>query len=165
MIKMTRRINMYKGIVLPVDAKEGKIDIIETASVNGAEKKPVLQYPVKPGDAVVLTDELQVTKADGTNGVIIGFVHDNPEFSVDPTQNYTQAQAISAGMLRRCGVETTFVDIRTVPAKASEGITAGKYVEFSTDGFKLTSSSGATESNFIALTDQTTANTVVVGIK
>ena len=162
---MTRKINMHKGIVLPVQAVEGNISIADTVSVTGAEKKPVVQNPVKPGDAVVLTDELQVTKADGTNGAIIGFVHDNPEFDVDPTQDYTQAQAISAGMLRRCGVETTFVDIRTVPAKASEGITAGKYVEFSTDGFKLTSSSGATESKFIALTNQTTANTVVVGIK
>lgn len=162
---MTRKINMHKGIVLPVQAVEGNISIADTVSVTGAEKKPVLQYPVKPGDAVVLTGELQVEKADGTNGAIIGFVHDNPEYDIDPTQAYTKAQAISAGMLRRCGVETTFVDIRTVPAKASEGITAGKYVEFSTDGFKLTSSSGATESKFIALTNQTTANTVVVGIK
>lgn len=162
---MTRKINMHKGIVLPIEVEEGKIDIIETASVNGVEKKPVLQYQVKPGDAIVLTGELRGTKADGTNGVIIGFVHDNPEFDVDPTQNYNASQAITAGMLRHCGVETAFVDVRTVPAKASEGITAGKYVEFSTNGFKLTSSSGTTESKFIALTNQTTANTVVVGVK
>ena len=162
---MTRRINMYKGIVLPVDAKEGKIDIIETASVNGAEKKPVLQYPVKPGDAVVLTDELQVTKADGTNGAIIGFVHDNPEYDIDPNQAYTKAQAITADMLRKCGVETVFVDVRTVPAKASEAITAGMYVEFSTSGFKKTASSGTTASDCIALTSQSTDDTIVIARK
>ena len=55
---MTRKINMHKGIVLPVQAVEGNISIADTVSVTGAEKKPVLQNPVKPGDAVVLTGDL-----------------------------------------------------------------------------------------------------------
>lgn len=162
---MTRKINMHKGIVLPVQAVEGNISIADTVSVTGAEKKPVLQNPVKPGDAVVLTGDLQVEKADGTNGAIIGFVHDNPEYDIDPTTAYTKAQAISAGMLRKCGVETVFVDVRTVPAKASEAITAGMYVEFSTSGFKKTASSGTTASDCIALTSQSTDDTIVIARK
>lgn len=156
---------MQKGIILPVKAVEGNISIADTVSVTGAEKKPVLQNPVKPGDAVVLTGDLQVEKADGTNGAIIGFVHDNPEYDIDPNQAYTKAQAITADMLRKCGVETVFVDVRTVPAKASEAITAGMYVEFSTSGFKKTSSSGTTASDCIALTSQSTDDTIVIARK
>lgn len=160
-----RELNMFKGITIPVKAEEGKIDIVTTHSVVGNERKPVLQYPLVPGDAVELSGELLVKKATGNNPVI-GFVHDNPEFvdGYEPAQNYTAAQAKSAGVLRELGVESIFKAVRTVPAKASNGITAGMYVEFSTDGFKQTSSSGTTASGYIALTNQTTDNKVVVGI-
>ena len=125
-------------------AVEGNISIADTVSVTGAEKKPVLQNPVKPGDAVVLTGDL---------------------YDIDPNQAYTKAQAITADMLRKCGVETVFVDVRTVPAKASEAITAGMYVEFSTSGFKKTASSGTTASDCIALTSQSTDDTIVIARK
>ena len=92
-------LNIHKGIVIPVKAVEGAISIAETVSVNGDGKKPVVAAPIKQGDAVAITGDLQVEKADGTNGVVIGFAHDHPEYDVDPTQAYTKAQAISAGML------------------------------------------------------------------
>lgn len=162
---MSRELNMFNGITIPVKAEEGKIDIVTTHSVVGNEKKPVLQYPLVPGDAVEISGELLVKKATGDKPVI-GFVHDNPEFvdGYEPGKEYTAVQAKEAGVLRECGVESVFKAVRTVPAKASEGITAGLYVEFTTDGFKATDSSGTTESAYIALTDQTTDNKIVVGI-
>ena len=158
-------LNIYKGIVIPVKAVEGTITITEFASVTGDGKKPVLSAPIKQGDAVAITGDLQVEKATGSNGTVIGFAHDHPEYDVDPTTNYTKAQAISADMLRKCGVETAFTDVRTVDAKASESITPGMYVEWSADGYKKTASSGTTVSDTIALTTQGTANRIVVGIK
>ena len=158
-------LNIHKGIIIPVKAVEGAISIAETVSVNGDGKKPVVAAPIKQGDAVAITGDLQVEKADGTNGVVIGFAHDHPEYDVDPTQSYTKAAAISAGKLRKCGVETAFSDVRTVPAKASEAITAGMYVEWSADGYKKTASSGTTASDSIALVGQTADDEIVIGIK
>jgi hypothetical protein len=158
-------LNIFKGIILPCKAVEGTITITTTASVTGDGKAPVLSAPVKQGDAVAITGDLQVEKADGTNGVVIGFAHDHPEYDVDPSKNYTKAQAISAGMLRNVGVETVFADVRTVPAKASESITPGMYVEWSADGYKKTASSGTTKSDAIALTTQGSDNVIVVGLK
>jgi hypothetical protein len=158
-------LNIHNGIVIPVQAVEGAISIAETVSVNGDGKKPVVAAPIKQGDAVAITGDLQVEKADGTNGVVIGFAHDHPEYDVDPTQAYTKAQAISAGKLRKCGVETAFSDVRTVPAKASEAITAGMYVVWSADGYKKTASSGTTVSDSIALVGQTADDEIVIGIK
>lgn len=158
-------LNIFKGIIIPCKAVEGTITIATTASVTGDGKAPVLSAPVKQGDAVAITGDLQVEKADGTNGVVIGFAHDHPEYDVDPSKNYTKAQAISAGMLRNVGVETVFADVRTVPAKASESIAPGMYVEWSADGYKKTASSGTTKSDAIALTTQGTDNVIVVGLK
>ena len=158
-------LNIHKGIVLPVKAVEGAISIAETVSVTGDGKKPVVAAPIAQGDAVAITGDLQVEKADGTNGVVIGFAHDHPEYDVDPTQAYTKAQAISAGMLRKCGVETAFTDVRTVDAKASESITPGMYLVWSADGYKKTASSGTTVSDTIALTTQDSDDRVVIGIK
>ena len=158
-------LNIFKGIILPCKAVEGTISIATTASVTGDGKAPVLSAPVEPGDAVAITGDLQVEKADGTNGTVIGFVHDHPEFDVDPTKGYTKAQAISAGMLRNVGVETPFVDVRTVDAKASEAITPGMYLVWSADGYKKTASSGTTVSDTIALTTQDSDDKVVIGIK
>ena len=156
---------MFNGIVIPVTAVEGIISIVETVSVTGDGAKPSVANPVKQGDAVAIVGDFQVEKATGSNGPIIGFVHDHPEYDIDPTTGYTKAQAISAGMLRKCGVETVFADVRTVPAKASEAITAGMYVEWSADGWKKTASSGTTVSDAIALTAQTSDDTIVIGLK
>lgn len=158
-------LNIFKGIILPCKAQEGNITIAETVSVTGDGKKPVVAAPIEQGDEVAIVGDLQVAKATGSNGTIIGFAHDHPEFEVDPTKAYNQSAAITAGMLRNVGVETVFSDVRTVDAKASESITVGMYVEFSADGYKKTASSGTTESNIIALTAQGSDDRIVVGIK
>jgi len=162
---MSKEIYMTKGIILPVQAVEGNITIATTVSVTGDEKKPTLANALTPGDAVALVGDLQVEKATGSNGTVIGFVHDHPEYDVDPATNYTKAQAVSADMLRKCGVETPFTIVRTVDAKASESITPGMYLEWSADGYKKTASSGTTVSDTIALTTQGTDNVIVIGIK
>ena len=158
-------VNMFNGIIIPVTVVEGAISIQETVSVTGDNKAPALANPVKQGDAVALTGDFQVEKADGTNGAVIGFVHDHPEYEVDPATAYTKTQAVNAGMLRKCGVETVFADIRTVTAKASESITPGLYVEWSADGWKKTASSGTTKSDAVALTTQGTDNQIVIALK
>ena len=106
-----------------------------------------------------------IAKATGSNGVVIGFCHDHPEYDVDPIKGYTENQAKTADMLRKCGVETVFSDVRTVPAKTSEAITAGLYVEWSADGWKKTASSGTTKSDAICLIGQTSDNEIVIGLK
>ena len=158
-------LNMFNGITIPGTIVEGAISIKETVSVTGDEKKPTLSNPGKQGHAVAIIGDLQVEVADGSNGTVIGFIHDHPEYDVDPMKDYTKAQAISAGMLRKCGVETTFTDIRTVDAKASESITAGMYLVWSADGYKKTASSGTTVSDTIALSAQDDDDRVIIGIK
>lgn len=156
---------MFNGITIPVQAVEGQITIADTVSVTGDSKKPVLANPVEIGKEVAIVGDFQVEKATGSNGPIIGFVHDHPEYDVDPTTGYSKTQAVNAGVLRKCGVETTFVDVRTVSAKASEAITAGMYVEWSADGWKKTASSGTTKSDAIVLSGQTSEDTIVIGLK
>jgi len=162
-------LNIFKGITFPAKAVEGAVTIVETVSVTGDAKKPSVAKPVKQGDAVaIIGDDGEYTliaKADGTNGVVVGFAHDHPEYDVDPTQDYTENQAKSADVLRKCGVESAFTDVRTVPAKASEAITAGMYVEWTKDGYKKTASSGTTVSDSICLIGQTSDDEIVVGIK
>ena len=136
--------NMHKGIVIPVTVVEGNITIADTVSVKGDEPKPTLSNPVKQNEAVAIIGDFRVEKSDGSNGPVIGFVHDHPEYDVDPVQNYTKAQAISAEMLRECGVETNFTDIREVPAKAGEDIAAGDYVEVGADGQSFEKASDVT---------------------
>ena len=137
--------NMHKGIVIPVTVVEGNITIADTVSVKGDKQEPTLSNRVKQGEAVAIIGDFRVEKADGSNGPVIGFVHDHPEYSIDPVQNYTKAQAIAAEMLRQCGVETKFTDIREVPAKASEGIVAGDYVEVGADGQSFEKASDVTD--------------------
>ena len=160
-------INMFNGITIPVTVVEGDVTITETVSVTGDSKKPTLSNPVHQGESVAIIGDMTVEKAAGNNGPIIGFAHDHPEYDTDPTTNYTKAQAVAAGVLRTSGVDTVFTDIRTVPAKSGESITAGMYVKYHTDGqqFVKTASSGTTESNMICLSGQTTDNTIVIGIK
>lgn len=136
--------NMHKGIVIPVTVVEGNITIADTVSVKGDGPEPTLSNRVEQNEAVAIIGDFRVEKADGSNGPVIGFVHDHPEYDVDPVQNYTKAQAISAEMLRECGVETNFTDIREVPAKAGEGIAAGDYVEVGADGQSFEKASDVT---------------------
>jgi len=161
-------LNIHKGITFPAKALEGAISIVETVSVTGDGKKPSLASPVKQGDAVAIAGddgEYPYIKAAGANDIVIGFAHDHPEYDVDPTEGMTENAAKTADLLRKCGVETVFTDIRTVPAKASEAITAGMYVEFSTSGWKKTASSGTTASNAICLIGQSSDDEITIGLK
>ena len=162
-------LNIFKGITIPAKAVEGAISISQTVSVTGDGQEPSVAAPVKQGDAVaIIGDDGEypyIAKATGSNGVVIGFCHDHPEYDVDPIKGYTENQAKTADMLRKCGVETVFADVRTVPAKTSEAITAGLYVEWSADGWKKTASSGTTKSDAICLIGQTSDNEIVIGLK
>ncbi len=165
---MNDDIFMFNGITLPCKAIEGAISIVETSSVRGDSSKPSYANPIKQGNAVALvgvTDDGYplVEKANGTNGPIIGFAHDHPEPKEDPTTSYTKAQAISANVLRYCGVETTFTDIRPVPAKAGENIKAGDYVTYGADGQSFEKSDD--ETKMIALSNQDSENRINIGIK
>jgi len=161
---MSEEYNMGQlGVVAPFDAKEGTITMTDGATAHGNVKVPVLSAALKKGDSVTLTDDFQVAKASGTD-LVIGIVYNTPKWEIEPVTDYTQAQAISAEMLREVGVETIFKKILTCPAKASEGIEAGKYLVNKAGTFELSASSGTTATSFIALTDQdSTANRVVVG--
>ena len=159
---MSQELNIGKlGAVAPFKAIEGKIDITETATAHGVVKGPVLQYPLKKGDLVELDSEMAVKAL--SSGVPIGIVYNTPKWKVEPRTNYTAAQAKSGGILREVGIETIFKKILTLDAKASEGITAGKYCELSADGVKLSASSGSTATDIIALSAQDSNNRVVVG--
>ena len=161
--------NMGKlGVVAPFKAKEGTITIVEDSSAHGSRKVPLHSAALKQGQFVELDGEMMV-KALTTSGVAIGIVYNEKGKwikGVEPTANYTQAQAISGGELREWSIETIFKKILTVPVKSSESIAAGKYLvpDDTTAGeFKLSSSSGTTASGYLALTDKSSSNTVVVG--
>lgn len=165
---MNDDVYMFNGINFPVKVTEGAVSIKRSASVRGDKLEPLLANPVAQGDAVVIvgfTDDgyLLVEFADGTNGVPIGFVDSHPEYDYDPTQDYTKTQAVTAGVLRKCGVESTFADIRPVTAKAGEGIKAGDYVTWGEDGQSFEKSTDPT--NIIALSDQNSENKLNIGLK
>ena len=165
---MNDEIYMYNGLTIPCKVSEGAVSIQNTVSVKGSGKGVSLANPVTKGDAVAITGitedgYLLVEKATGDNGVIIGFVHDNPEYDYDPTKNYTKQQAITNNILRKCGIETTIVDIRPVNVKAGENIAVGNYVKYGADGQKFEKS--ATETNIIALSTQGTDNRINIAIK
>lgn len=157
--------NKHIGITIPAKAIEGAISIVKGNGVQGDLSVPVVASPVSKGDAVAIVDNdsvdgFVIQKATGAEGeVIIGFCHDRPEFADDPTTALTQSQAISGDALRQCGVETTFVDIRKVKAKANEGIDAGDYVVFGANGFEKSQ----TATGIICLKGQTTNNEIIIG--
>ena len=163
---MSEQYNMGKlGVVAPFKAKEGTITISEGATAHGTIKVPVLSAALKKGDFVEL-DGAMTVKALTTSGVAVGIVYNTPKWDVEPTADKTQAQAVSAGLLREVGIETIFKKILTVPVKSSESIAAGKYLvpDDTTAGeFKLSASSGATASDYMALTAKSSDNTVVLG--
>lgn len=156
---MTRKIFYQKGIVLPVNCEEGAISIRKSASVHGDEYVPVLADELQQGDVVELTADLTVKKATG-NKPVIGFVSANPEWEdIEPIKDYTAAEAKTAGMLRLVGVETHFVDVRTVTAKTGENIAVGDFVKFGATGYEKAQN----DTGIIALTGQNTDNKIVIG--
>lgn len=159
---MSQELNIGKlGAVAPFKAKEGTVTITESATAHGVVKAPVLSAGLRKGDLVELDGEMTV-KAH-SSGVPIGFVYNTPKWDVEPKQDYTQAQAVSAGVLREVGIETIFSKIVTLDAKASEGITAGKYLVLKAK-VELSASSGSTATNAMALSAQDSNNRVIVGI-
>ena len=163
---MSEQYNMGKlGVVAPFKCKEGTISIKNGATAHGNVKVPVLSAELNKGQFVEL-DGAMTVKALTTSGVAIGIVYNTPKWEVEPTADKTQAEAVSAGQLREAGIETIFKKILTVPVKSSESIAAGKYLvpDDTTAGeFKLSASSGATASDYIALTAKSSDNTVVLG--
>ena len=153
------------GVVAPFLAKEGTITITDGATAFGDIKVPVLSAELHKGDLVMLDGDLTV-KAKTTSGVCIGIVANVPKWDVEPRTNYTQAQAVSAKMLREVGVETIFKKIITIKMKSGESAAPGKYLVYGSstaDEFELSASSGTTASDIICLTTQGTDNTVVAG--
>lgn len=157
--------NKHIGITIPAKAIEGAISIKTGNGVQGDISVPTVATPITKGDAVALVHNANiegfvVQKATGAQGeIIIGFAHDRPEFDKDPTTALTQNQAIAADALRQLGVETIFTDIRTVKAKASEGIQAGDKVVFGANGFEKDNTNGT----ILCLKGQTSENTIIIG--
>lgn len=155
---MSKELHMGKlGVIAPFKAKEGTITITETAGIGGTRKEPVLSAPLVKGQEVTIDGEMTV-KAAGASDTIIGVVYNNPKFSIEPRQNYTQSQAVSADMLREVGIETIFKKIITVNAKSGQGIAPGNYVTWKAEVEKSTSAT-----NYIALSAQDSNNRVIVG--
>ena len=86
-------LNIFKGITIPAKAVEGAISISQTVSVTGDGPEPSVAAPVKQGDAVAIIGDdgkyPYIAKATGSNGVVIGFCHDHPEYD---------SEAITAGL-------------------------------------------------------------------
>lgn len=149
------------GVICPFKAKEGTITITDGATAHGNLRVPVLSAGLKKGDLVELDSEMTIKKL--SSGVPIGEVYNTPKWTnVEPTKDYTQAQAVTANMLREVGIETIFKKIETRPAKSGAGITAGKYLVLKAE-MELSASSGSTATNCIALSAQDSNNRVVVG--
>ena len=161
---MSEQYNMGKlGVVAPFKAKEGTITISEGATAHGTIKVPVLSAALKKGDFVEL-DGAMTVKALTTSGVAVGIVYNTPKWDVEPTADKTQAQAVSAGLLREVGIETIFKKIMTVDVSGT--VNAGNYLvpDDSTAGkFEQSASSGTTASNYIALTAKDSNDQAVVG--
>lgn len=150
------------GVICPFKAKEGTITITDGATAHGNLRVPVLSAGLKKGDLVELDSGDMIIKKL-SSGVPIGEVYNTPKWTnVEPTSDYTQAQAVTAGFLREVGIETIFKKIETRPAKSGAGITAGKYLVLKAE-MELSASSGSTATNCIALSAQDSNNRVVVG--
>ena len=161
---MSQELNYGHGPVVPFKAKEGDISIVKTQTAAGTITGPSVASPLSKGAAVELDSDMTVKAY--SSGVFIGFVYNEGKWvNGEPRSAENQSTAVSAGDLREVGIETIFKKVITLTGKTSENITAKKYLEFHSDGtVKLTSSSGSTASNMIALTAQDTNNKVVVGI-
>ena len=161
---MSQELNYGRTPVVPFKAKEGDITIAKTQTAAGTVTGPSVASPLVKGAPVELDDEMTVKAY--SSGVFIGFVYNEGKWvNGEPRTAMNQAGAVSAGALREVGIETIFKKIVTLTGKASEGIAAKKYLVFHSDGtVKLSSSSGSTATDMIALSAQDANNRVVVGI-
>ena len=161
---MSLEVNYGKTPVVPFNAKEGDITIAKTQTAAGTITGPSVASPLEKGAPVQIAADMTVEAL--SSGVFIGFVYNEGKWvNGEPRQAETQAAAVTAGDLREVGIETIFKKVITLTGKTSEGITAGKYVVFHTDGtVKLSGSSGSTATDMIALSAQDTNDRVVVGV-
>lgn len=161
---MSQELNYGRTPVVPFKAKEGDISIVKTQTAAGTITGPSVASPLGKGAAVELDSEMTVKAYN--SGLFIGFVYNEGKWvNGEPRTGMNQSAAVSADALREVGIETIFKKVITLTGKTSESITAKKYLVFHSDGtVKLSSSSGATETNMVALSDQDTNNKVVVGI-
>ena len=161
---MSQILNYGKTPVVPFNAKEGDITIVKTQTAAGTISGPSVASPLTKGAAVELDSDMTVKAYN--SGLFIGFVYNEGKWvNGEPRTAENQAAAVSAGDLREVGIETIFKKVITLKGKASEGITAKKYLVFHTDGtVKLSGSSGSTATTIVALSDQDSDNKVVVGI-
>lgn len=161
---MSKVLNYGRTPVVPFNAKEGDITIVKTQTAAGTISGPSVASPLTKGAAVELDSDMTVKAYN--NGLFIGFVYNEGKWvNGEPRTAENQAAAVSAGDLREVGIETIFKKVITLKGKASEGITAKKYLVFHTDGtVKLSGSSGSTATTIVALSDQDSDNKVVVGI-
>ena len=161
---MSQELNYGRTPVVPFKSKEGDITIAKTQTAAGTVTGPSVASPLVKGAPVELDDEMTVKAY--SSGVFIGFVYNEGKWvNGEPRTAMNQAGAVSAGALREVGIETIFKKIVTLTGKTSEGIAAKKYLVFHSDGtVKLSSSSGSTATDMIALSAQDANNRVVVGI-
>ena len=161
---MSQILNYGKTPVVPFKAKEGDISIVKTQTAAGTITGPSVASPLAKGAAVELDDDMTVKAY--SSGLFIGFVYNEGKWvNGEPRTAANQSTAASAGDLREVGIETIFKKVVTLTGKTSENIAAKKYLVFHSDGtVKLSSSSGSTATNMVALSAQDTNNKVVVGI-
>ena len=152
------------GVVLAFKCHEGAISIVETHGIGGNRIEPHVATPIKQYMKVALDGDMAVKPA-GTSDVVVGVAYANPlDWEVQPTTDYTAAQAKTAGMLRECSIETIFKKVETVKCKSGESIAVGDYLEYgSTNIDEYEEADSATD--IIALTAIDSDNTVVVGFK
>ena len=161
---MSKVLNYGRTPVVPFNAKEGDITIVKTQTAAGTISGPSVASPLAKGAAVELDSDMTVKAYN--NGLFIGFVYNEGKWvNGEPRTAENQAAAVSAGDLREVGIETIFKKVITLKGKASEAITAKKYLVFHSDGtVKLSASNGSTATNMVALSDQDSDDNVVVGI-
>ena len=161
---MSQELDYGKTPVVPFKAKEGDITIVKTQTAAGTITGPSVASPLSKGAPVELDDEMTVKAYN--SGLFIGFVYNEGKWvNGEPRTAQNQSTAASADNLREVGIETIFKKIVTLTGKTSENIAAKKYLVFHSDGtVKLSSSSGSTETNMVALSAQDAKNRVVVGI-
>ena len=160
---MSQELNYGKTPVVPFKAK-GDISIVKTQTAAGTITGPSVASPLAKGAAVELDSDMTVKAYN--SGVFIGFVYNEGKWvNGEPRTAQNQSAAVSAGNLREVGIETIFKKVVTLTGKASEGITATKYLVFHSNGtVKLSSSEGSTATNMIALSAQDANDKVIVGI-
>lgn len=152
------------GVVAPFLCHEGAISIVKTHGVGGNKIEPHLASPIEKGMKVALDGDMAVKPA-ATTDVVVGVAYANPlDFEVNPTVDYTAAQAKSAGMLRECSIETVFKKIETVKCKSGESIAVGDYLEYGSSNIdEFEEADSATD--IIALTAIDSDKEVIAGFK